>query len=86
MYNVKDPNVSLKNNDKVLIDSILLLKITSELDDAKVRISNRENILIKKGIKEIDPIIVPTNFIGIQKFLIDVMNKEIVFTYEVIAK
>ena len=86
LYNVKNPDVSFKNNDKVLVDSILLLKITSELDDAKVKINNRENIVIKKGIEEIDPIIVPTSTIGTQKILIDVLSEEIVFTYEITTK
>ena len=86
LYTSKNPDISLENNDKVFLDKYLFLKINSELDDAKVQINNKAVSVIKKGRNDHDPIIAPTNSIGVQNIFIEVLGEKLIFTYEVVAK
>ena len=86
LYTIKNPDISLENNDKVLLDNYLFLKINSELGDAKVQINNKAVSVIKKGRNDHDPIIAPTNSIGVQNIFIEVLGEKLIFTYEVVAK
>ena len=86
LYTIKNPDISLENNDKVLLDNYLFLKINSELGDAKVQINNKAVSVIKKGRNDHDPIMAPTNSIGVQNIFIEVLGEKLIFTYEVVAK
>ena len=49
-------------------------------------LNNKAVSVIKKGRNDHDPIIAPTNSIGVQNIFIEVLGEKLIFTYEVVAK